>query len=613
MRCRSRAFAGVALFTLVSGAAPLAAQLTVAERTDYARTSSHADVVAFIDSLQHRGVEMYRGVMGRSPRGLAIPYVVLSRPQVTTPAAAKRTGKPMFYVQANIHAGEVEGKEAVQELMRDLTLGSLRPLLDSVIIIFAPIYNGDGNDAFGPQARNRGEQDGPPMVGLRADGAGYDLNRDYVKQDAPETRASLTLLTAWDPDVFMDLHTTDGSYHGYALTWSPGLNPNHTPTNDWVQDTVLESVRRIVRARDNFETYPYGNFAGGNDNRAGGWNTYESLPRYGTNLEGMTRVSILSEAFSHDSFPRRIAATYAFVLESIRYLNEHRNELRQHESLTSAARPDSVVIRGDDLAASPARMDTVLVAVTRTVPRPPETTADSIAMAQAPRTPVIRDTIGCSEAAAATGAAGGRGGRAGRGGGRGFGGGGRGRGASTELELTGEVAARVHGGARPVCSGAQGEDSRRLHSRSGCDAGGGVDAAPGDPRGTDDPDVDRREQSFHGGLDRAATVLRRALRHPGRRHVGRAGRRHRGDPQLPGVDQSAPRHAGVVPARAIVGRRLRVLELLRRGAEGGSDGADPPRRRDAAGRRHRRALTRQRFGGSRRLTDDFHAPVPPCT
>ena len=66
----------------------------------------------------------------------------------------------------------------------------------------------------------------------------------------PETRASLAFVSQWDPDLFMDLHTTDGSYHGYDLTWSPGLNPNHTPTNDWVQDTVLEQVRNPVRTRE---------------------------------------------------------------------------------------------------------------------------------------------------------------------------------------------------------------------------------------------------------------------------------------------------------------------------------------------------------------------------
>ncbi|MGH7592351.1 MAG: M14 family metallopeptidase, partial [Gemmatimonadales bacterium] len=336
--------------------ATLHAQLTVPERTRGERTSTHAEVLAFIDSLVHRGARMEVGTLGESPHGRRLPYVILSRPLVTTPAAARRTGKPVLYIEANIHAGEVEGKEAVQMLMRDLTLGTLRPLLDSVIMLFVPIYNADGNDALGPQDINRGEQVGPELVGLRANGQGYDLNRDYVKQEAPETRASLAFVTKWDPDLFMDLHTTDGSYHGYALTWSPGLNPNRTPTNEWVQDTVLEQVRRRLRQRDHVETYLYGNFDGGNAAPTG-WRTYESLARYGTNLAGMTRVSILSEAMSHDPFLRRIESTYDFVLETIRYLNEHRTEMRQHEALTARTRPDSVVVRGNSLAVSPVRVD----------------------------------------------------------------------------------------------------------------------------------------------------------------------------------------------------------------------------------------------------------------
>src|SRR5690606_21313702 len=130
------------------------------------------------------------------------------------------------YIQANIHAGEVEGKEALLQVLRELTVGDLRPLLDSVIVLAVPIYNADGNEAFGPATRNRPGQNGPDVVGLRPNGQGIDLNRDYIKQDVPETRAPLAFITAWDPDAWMDLHTTNGSYHGYALTWSPGLNPN---------------------------------------------------------------------------------------------------------------------------------------------------------------------------------------------------------------------------------------------------------------------------------------------------------------------------------------------------------------------------------------------------
>jgi hypothetical protein len=411
---------------------PLAAQQTTAERTSGAQTSSHADVLAFIDSLTHRGALMHVGTLGTSPQGRRIPYVILARPMVASAAAAKATGKPIYYIQANIHAGEVEGKEAVQMLMRDLTLGTLKPMLDSMIVIFVPIYNSDGNDAWGPDWRNRGEQLGPSLVGLRPNGQGYDLNRDYVKQEAPETRGSFDMIRTWDPDLFMDLHTTDGSFHGYALTWSPGLNANRTPTNSWVQDTVLEMVRQRVRAREHFETYLYGNFGGGTPPTR--WDSYESTPRYGTNLAGMTRLSILSEAMSHDSFPRRIAATYAFVLESMRYLNEHKAEMRRHELQTAAARPDSIVVRGNQLGVSKPRMDTVLVAVTRTVDAAPRDTTIPFV-----RPPVIQDTIGLCTASSG-GLAGGRGGRGGAGGGAGRGGGrGGAPGARGQLESTGEV------------------------------------------------------------------------------------------------------------------------------------------------------------------------------
>jgi len=416
-------------FTMPFIAAALPGQLTVPERTKGERTSTHAEVLAYIDSLKAHGAKMEVGTLGESPQGKRLPYVILSRPQVTTPAAAHRTGKPILYIEGNIHAGEVEGKEAVQMLMRDLTLGKLKPLLDSVIILFVPIYNADGNDAFGPQDINRGEQLGPEMVGLRANGQGYDLNRDYVKQEAPETRASLAFVAKWDPDLFMDLHTTDGSYHGYALTWSPGLNSNRTPTNSWVQDTVLEQVRKRARERDHVETYLYGNFRGGGVTPTG-WDTYEGLPRYGTNLAGMTRLSILSEAMSHDPFLRRIDATYAFILEIVRYLNENKVEMRRHEVLTAKYRPDSVVVRGNVLSSSPSRMDTVLVAVTDTVKLP---RSDSATRANTPRTPQHHDTIGvCPPPGTGRG---GRGAAGGRGGGRGGA-----AGATRDVEaLTGKV------------------------------------------------------------------------------------------------------------------------------------------------------------------------------
>src|SRR6202022_808441 len=105
--------------------------------------------------------------------------------------------------------------------------------------IAVPIYNAGGNERFAPQSVNRPEQNGPAMVGVRANAQNLDLNRDYVKAEAPETRASLAMFNAWNPDVFVDLHTTDGSFHGYALTYSPSLNPA-APLGDYTRTLLAE-------------------------------------------------------------------------------------------------------------------------------------------------------------------------------------------------------------------------------------------------------------------------------------------------------------------------------------------------------------------------------------
>src|SRR6185436_18620802 len=196
----------------------------------------------------------------------------------------------------------------------------LRPLLDSVVLVVVPIYNADGNDMFGPEARNRPSQKGPASVGLRSNGQGLDLNRDYLKQEAPETRAAAALVNAWDPDLFIDLHTTDGSYHGYLLTYDAGLNPNSSPANDYIRDTFLPEIRLRMRARHKQEIFSYGNFRNADpDSLILGWETYDPRPRFGTNWTGLRgRMSILSEAYSHVDFRTRVDATYHFVLEILR-------------------------------------------------------------------------------------------------------------------------------------------------------------------------------------------------------------------------------------------------------------------------------------------------------
>src|SRR5438094_1409058 len=198
--------------------------------------------------------------MGTSALGKPIYFVIASDPTVTSPGEAAASGKLVVYLQANIHGGEVEGKEAVLGLLRELA-GARRELLRQLVILVAPDYNPDGNDALGPQAVNRSEQNGPELVGRRADGLNLDLNRDYFKAEAPETRASLArVYDAWHPALLADLHTTDGTLHGYHLTYSPPLEPDGPagPT-DFVRNQMLPALRKTLQDEYGAPTCDYGN------------------------------------------------------------------------------------------------------------------------------------------------------------------------------------------------------------------------------------------------------------------------------------------------------------------------------------------------------------------
>jgi len=306
----------------------------------------------------------------------------------------------------------------MQSLLRDLLFDKKKNVLDSVVLIVQPIYNADGNEKWGAQERNRGAQNGPEQVGTRQNATNWNLNRDYIGADAPETKGSLAMLNLWNPDLFMDLHTTDGSLHGYALTYAPPLTPTAVNVVPYTAGTMLPVIRQRMRDREGFEIQDYGDFSrtnvprgargagrgapaapagaggrgdstgrgrgagvpgGGGGGRGGpgleqmiadsipttGWafSTYESLARYGTNYYGLrNRIAILSEAFSHDPFARRIASTYDFVSEILSYTAEHKTEI-----MALGTKGDAKVIAwGKNPGSSPplslkSRMDTTRI------------------------------------------------------------------------------------------------------------------------------------------------------------------------------------------------------------------------------------------------------------
>jgi hypothetical protein len=347
-----------------SGSRPPAGPRTRAEVTHFTETSHYGDVTSFLDTLRQNGAPVTLRSLGTTKEGRDIPVVIASRPRVATPAEARALGRPIVYVNANIHAGEVEGKEAMLAMLRDLSADTHANVLDSLVLIIVPDYNADGNDKFAAQAINREEQNGPERVGTRANAMGLDLNRDYVKAEAPETRGALALFNAWRPDVYVDLHTTDGSYHGYALTYSPSLSPA-APLGVYMRD-MLATLRTQLRTRARVETFDYGNFDTEDGERditdsvKRAWYTYDFRPRFGTNYYGIRGgISILSEAFSHDPFERRVASTDAFTRAVLSFTAERAKEIRRVVDSARNARPRAIPL--DAVVTTEPRHDTVLV------------------------------------------------------------------------------------------------------------------------------------------------------------------------------------------------------------------------------------------------------------
>ncbi|HJN94636.1 MAG: hypothetical protein CMQ15_12530 [Gammaproteobacteria bacterium] len=305
------------------------AMMTVAERSNYERTSTVQEVVDVVEALRRDTTLMHRETLLITDEGREVPLLVLADPPIHSPQQAEASGKPVIYIQGNIHGGEVEGKEASLIAMRDILYGDKLHLLENQILIFVPIYNADGNDDMSANSRPNQELS-PVMTGVRT-AHGYDLNRDGMVVEARETRALYEqVIRRWDPDLLVDLHTTNGTWHGYSLTYAPSYHTaGDAATSNYTSEVMLPAIQAVVKAKFDLDFGWYGGF----DYRD--WpptelRTYHHAPRYITNNLGLrNRMAILSETFSHDRFYKRVHAANVFVEEILEYTNVNGYEIRR--------------------------------------------------------------------------------------------------------------------------------------------------------------------------------------------------------------------------------------------------------------------------------------------
>ena len=328
--------AGVCIVSLALPASAYSQEvgpLTRAEATDFVETSTYDDVLTFLTAIERAEPRIHVGSFGYSHEGRRLPLAVWGAP-AATPEAVRSTRKTRILVLANIHAGEVEGKEAALVLLRELAGGEHGAWADSLVVLFAPIYNADGNERV--RLDNRPLQLGPVGgMGQRPNAQGYDLNRDHMKLDTPEARSLVRLFTDYDPHATIDLHTTNGTYHGYHLTYSPPLHPGtDAEILAFARERWLTAATRGLAPE--WSMWHYGNLPRDEGVDAPqAWYTFSHQPRFGNNYAGLrNRFGLLSEAYSYLAFDERIAVTRDFVVSLLDFAAAQAGEI---ERLAAAA------------------------------------------------------------------------------------------------------------------------------------------------------------------------------------------------------------------------------------------------------------------------------------
>jgi hypothetical protein len=365
---------------------------TTAEATAFKSTSTYDEVVKFMKAVDEASPIVHYTTYGTTHEGRAMPMAVVGAGlKDASGAAVKASGKLRVHIQGNVHAGEVEGKESAQILLREFALGLHKDWLESMVFLVTPIYNADGNEKFA--LTNRQRQNGPINgMGTRANAQNLNINRDYMKLDTPEARAFVKLWNDYDPHVGFDLHTSNGSYHGYYLTYSPPLNPDTDPaimklmTEEW-----FPSVTKEMKAKHGWDSYYYGNVATPGGRGAGGgppslpgsrgasagqappaaapgagrgrgqgqpcvnvappegvtreWATFEHGPRFHNNYVGLrNRFALLSEAYAYATFEDRIKATSYFMDAALNFAHRHAPRLKKTIADADRGRVEAAVL-----------------------------------------------------------------------------------------------------------------------------------------------------------------------------------------------------------------------------------------------------------------------------
>ena len=338
--------------------APSTDLTTLSERSGFLKTGRYDEVIALCHAFQ----AAYPGVVrcfefGRTPEGRPMMALAASRSGALDPQAARAANLPVLLVQGGIHAGEIDGKDAGFLALRQALEGkAARGALDRQVLLFVPVFNIDGHERFG--AWNRPNQRGPEQMGWRTTAQNLNLNRDYLKADAPEMQAMLSLVNDWDPLAYIDLHVTDGAKfeHDVSIQVEPvyagdeALRAAGKALRDGVIDRLAAQGSLPLPFYPSFVTY---------DDPTSGFEDSVSPPRFSTGYFLLrNRLAMLVETHSWKEYPVRVRITRNAVVALLELVARNG---RQWQALARAADARAAALGGhavalDYKAGSQARM-----------------------------------------------------------------------------------------------------------------------------------------------------------------------------------------------------------------------------------------------------------------
>ncbi|MBC3880530.1 M14 family metallopeptidase [Undibacterium sp. LX40W] len=319
---------GVATISSLATAADLQ---TKAEKTGFQETGRYEEVIRLCHSFAKQYPQFVKcEQFGETPEGRPMHVLIASKSGSLSVSQAKQKRIPVVLIQGGIHAGEIDGKDAGFLALRQvLENQAAADALKHQILLFVPVFNVDGHERF--STNNRPNQRGPKAMGWRTTAQNFNLNRDYLKADAPEMQAMLKLVNRWDPVAVVDLHVTDGAKfeHDVSIQVEPSLNQDH-PLADigrQFQDAVISDL-----AKHGSLPLPFYMSFDEEDNPMSGFSNNVSTPRFSTGyFQLRNRLAMLVETHSWKDYPTRVRITRNTIISVLEQIDKNGKAWQQQQ------------------------------------------------------------------------------------------------------------------------------------------------------------------------------------------------------------------------------------------------------------------------------------------